>query len=75
MALVLLAGAWVLLFHADLVKSEPKEEEEAEVETDVPVKTGKIVKGTLHRYVTGFGVVAPAQARGGKPGRDQHDRI
>ena len=59
------AGAWILLFHADLIKPQHKEEE-AEPETDVAVRTVQIRRATLHRYTECYGTVMPAQRRNGK---------
>jgi membrane fusion protein (multidrug efflux system) len=41
--------------------------EEEEVFTDVGVHVGKIVRATLHRYVTAYGMVEPEPPEGGKP--------
>ena len=59
-------GAWVVLFHSEWVKSEHKEEEEAEPVTEVPVHVAKIGRATLHRYVECLGIVVPETRREGK---------
>jgi membrane fusion protein (multidrug efflux system) len=41
--------------------------EESEPATDVAVETGKVVKTTLHRYVSAYGTVETEPATGGKP--------
>jgi membrane fusion protein (multidrug efflux system) len=41
--------------------------EEEEIATDVGVHVGKIVRTTLHRYVTAYGTVEPEPPGGGKP--------
>ena len=41
--------------------------EEEGIVTDVGVHVGKIVRATLHRYVTAFGTVEPEPPGGGKP--------
>ena len=41
--------------------------EEEEVVTDVGVHVGKIVRATLHRYVTAYGTVEPEPPGGGRP--------
>jgi membrane fusion protein (multidrug efflux system) len=41
--------------------------EEPEFTTEVAVQTGKIVKTTLRRFVSAYGLVEPEPARGGKP--------
>jgi membrane fusion protein (multidrug efflux system) len=40
---------------------------EEEIVTDVGVHVGKIVRATLHRYVTAYGTVEPEPPGGGKP--------
>ena len=59
-------GTWVVLFHSEWVKSEHKEEEEAEPVTEVPVHVAKIGRATLHRYVECLGIVVPELRREGK---------
>jgi membrane fusion protein (multidrug efflux system) len=41
--------------------------EEEEIVTDVGVHVGKIVRATLHRYVTAYGTVEPEPPGGGRP--------
>ena len=41
--------------------------EEEGIVTDVGVHVGKIVRATLHRYVTAYGTVEPEPPSGGKP--------
>ncbi len=41
--------------------------EEEEVVTDVGVHVGKIVRATLHRYISAYGTVEPEPPGGGKP--------
>ncbi len=41
--------------------------EEPELATEVTVQTAKIVKTTLRRFVSAYGLVEPEPARGGKP--------
>ena len=41
--------------------------EEEEVVTDVGVHVGKVVRATLHRYVTAYGTVEPEPPGGGRP--------
>jgi len=64
--IALIGGAWVLRYHTDWLKPAAKEEKKETVEIEVPVKTAKIVKATLHRYVEGFGTVEPEPARAGR---------
>lgn len=60
-------AAWVVFFHADWIKPDPKPKEK-EPETDVAVRTVKITRATLHGYVDCIGLVAPEQRRaGGNP--------
>ncbi len=59
-------GAWVVLFHSEWLKSEHKEEEEAEPVTEVPVHVAKVGRATLHRYVECLGIVVPELRREGK---------
>ena len=59
--------AWVVLLHSDWIKPAPPPEEK-EAETDVAVRTVRIIRTTLHRYVECIGTVAPEQRRvGGNP--------
>jgi len=41
--------------------------DEPEIATEVAVRTGKILKTTLHRYVLAYGMVEPEPALDGKP--------
>ena len=63
--LVVLAAlaAAVLLFRV----LGPKGGEEEEIVADVGVHVGKIVRATLHRYVTAYGTVEPEPPGGGRP--------
>ncbi|MBP7706568.1 MAG: efflux RND transporter periplasmic adaptor subunit [Candidatus Aminicenantes bacterium] len=45
----------------------PKGGGEEEIATDVGVHVGKIVRATLHRYVTAYGTVEPEPPGGGRP--------
>jgi len=45
----------------------PKGGEEEEIATDVGVHVGKIVRTTLHRYVTAYGTVEPEPPGEGRP--------
>ena len=45
----------------------PKGGAEEEIVTDVGVHVGKIVRATLHRYVTAYGTVEPEPPGGGRP--------
>jgi len=40
--------------------------EEPELATEVAVHTGKVIKTTLHRFISAYGLVEPEAARGGK---------
>jgi membrane fusion protein (multidrug efflux system) len=64
---VLLGGGFVVVFHADWLKPAPGIEEEAQVETEVPVHVATIHRATLHRYVDGYGLVSSEPAHDGKP--------
>jgi membrane fusion protein (multidrug efflux system) len=59
-----LAAAAVLILIKGL---GPKAGEEEEVVTDVAVHVGKIIRATLHRYVTAYGTVGPEPPENGKP--------
>jgi membrane fusion protein (multidrug efflux system) len=63
----LVAGGWVVVFHGEWIRKAPEAEEEAKVDTEVPVHTAKIVRTTLRRYVDGYGTVVPEPAHDGKP--------
>lgn len=65
--LVLLGGIGVMTLRPDWLKPHEKAEEEKAVETDVPVKTAKVTRATLRRYVEGYGAVEPEPAMGGEP--------
>lgn len=67
LGLALLGGGWVTIFHAEWIKPHPKEEDEAKVESVVPVHVGKVKKLSFHRYVEGWGNVAAEPAQDGKP--------
>ena len=58
------AGAWVVFFHSEWIKPGPPPEE-AEPVTDVAVRTVKIGRATLHRYVECYGTINPALHRTG----------
>jgi len=45
----------------------PRSGEEEEIVTDVGVHVGKIVRATLHRYVTAYGTVEPEPPGDGRP--------
>jgi len=63
--LILLAAAAgaILLFKV----LGPKGGEDEEIVTDVGVHVGKIVRTTLHRYVTAYGTVEPEPPGNGRP--------
>jgi membrane fusion protein (multidrug efflux system) len=61
--IVLAAAAALLLFRV----FGPKGGEDEEIVTDVGVHVGRIVRATLHRYVTAYGTVEPEPPGGGKP--------
>ena len=62
---ILAVGAAAALI---LIKSlKPRAGEEEEVVTDVAVHVGKIVRTTLHRYVTAYGTVEPEPPGDGRP--------
>jgi membrane fusion protein (multidrug efflux system) len=67
LVVALLGGGWVVVFHGEWIRRAPEAEEDAKVETEVPVHTTKIVRATLRRYVDGYGTVAPDPAHDGKP--------
>ena len=67
LALALLGGGWVMVFHAEWIKPHPREEDEAPVETVVPVHIGKVTRLSFHHYVEGWGNVAAEPAQDGKP--------
>lgn len=67
LGLALLGGGWVTLFHAEWIKPHPQDEDEAKVESVVPVHVGKVTKRGFHRYVEGWGNVAAEPAQDGKP--------
>src|SRR5690349_14414093 len=67
LGLALLGGGWVTIFHAEWIKPHPAEEDEAKVESVVPVHVGKVKKLSFHRYVEGWGNVAAEPAQDGKP--------
>jgi len=67
LGLALLGGGWVTIFHAEWIKPHPKEEDDAKVETVVPVHVDKVKKLSFHRYVEGWGNVAAEPAQDGKP--------
>jgi membrane fusion protein, multidrug efflux system len=62
----LAGGVWVLRFHPDWLKPPVEAEAEEKIETEVPVRTAKVVKTTLRRFVEGAGIVEPEPARGGR---------
>jgi membrane fusion protein, multidrug efflux system len=64
----LLGGGWVTIVHPAWIKPHPKEEDEdAKVESVVPVHVGKVTRRSFHRYVEGWGNVAAEPAQDGKP--------
>jgi multidrug efflux pump subunit AcrA (membrane-fusion protein) len=49
------------------VPEEPAEDEDPDnTKNEIPIHTGRVTVATLHRYVEGFGVVAPRPARRGE---------
>jgi membrane fusion protein (multidrug efflux system) len=61
-------GGWMLVRHPDWLKGAPDEDEDAaEVMAEVPVKLGKVARGTIRRYVEGFGTIEAEPAQPGKP--------
>ncbi|HVR87144.1 MAG TPA: efflux RND transporter periplasmic adaptor subunit [Planctomycetota bacterium] len=61
-------GGWTLVRHQEWVKGAPDDDEDAaEVMAEVPVRLGKITRGTIRRYVEGFGTVEAEPAQPGKP--------
>src|SRR5437867_3233470 len=65
--LAVAGGIYVLVRHPDWLKGGAHEDAEKEPETEVPVKTAKVERASLHRYVEGFGIVEPEPATAGKP--------
>jgi RND family efflux transporter MFP subunit len=65
--LVLLAGIGVMTLRPGWLKPREQAEDERAVETDVPVRTAKVTRATLRRYVEGYGAVEPEPAMAGKP--------
>ncbi len=63
--IVLAVAAAALIFINGVGRKSGAEEEE--VVTDVAVHVGKIVRATLHGYVTAYGTVEPEPAGNGKP--------
>src|SRR5690242_7458387 len=66
--LVLAGGAWVVMFHGDWLTPAAEKEDEKAPETEVPVKTAKVQRAALHRYVEAFGTVEPEPAGSRGPG-------
>jgi len=64
--IVLAAAALAVIILLRLVKPKAAEENE-EVVPDVAVHVGKIIRATLHRYITAYGTVEPEPAGDGKP--------
>lgn len=64
--LIVLCGLAWLGVHVFRSSEKPKEEEK-EPETEVAVKTTKLIRTTLHRAVSGFGLVEPQRATQDNP--------
>jgi membrane fusion protein (multidrug efflux system) len=64
--IVIAAAALAVIILLRLVKPKAAEENE-EVVPDVAVHVGKIIRATLHRYITAYGTVEPEPAADGKP--------
>jgi membrane fusion protein (multidrug efflux system) len=63
-------GLWLIMVAIlgySLWSSPAISTEEPELATEVAVQTGKVVKTTLRRFVSAYGLVEPEPARGGKP--------
>jgi membrane fusion protein (multidrug efflux system) len=67
LSLLLLGGGWVVVFHGDWIRRAPAAEEDEKVETEVPVRTAKVTRTRLRRFVDGYGTVVPAPAHDGRP--------
>ncbi len=59
---VVVVAALAVIIVLVLVVFKPKAGEEAEVEANMAVHTGRVVKMTLHRYVAAYGQVMPQPA-------------
>jgi RND family efflux transporter MFP subunit len=66
--LAVAAGVWVVVFHGDWLTPSAVHEEEKAPETEVPVKTARVERATLRRYVEGFGTVEPEPPGSSGPG-------
>jgi membrane fusion protein (multidrug efflux system) len=64
--MIVLTAALAVVIYLTLIKHGANEVKE-ETLTDVAVHVGKIIRTTLHRYVTGYGSVEPEPAADGKP--------
>jgi membrane fusion protein (multidrug efflux system) len=62
--IALVTGIIVLIVLLRLIG--PKRAEENEVGADMAVHVGKIIRATLHRFVTAYGTVGPEPARAGR---------
>jgi membrane fusion protein (multidrug efflux system) len=67
LAASLVVGGWVVVFHGEWIRRAPAAEEDEKVETEVPVRTAKVTRERLRRFVDGYGTVAPEPAREGRP--------
>jgi membrane fusion protein (multidrug efflux system) len=63
--LIIGASLLVVVISLTVIKVKTAEENE-EMDTDVAVHVGKVVRATLHRYVTAYGTVEPEPASDGK---------
>ena len=70
----ILAGAWIVFFHSEWIKPQPKPEA-ADPETNVAVHTVKISRATLHRYIECYGTVIPAPHRIGDKTQSSSARL
>ena len=63
--LAMVAAVLAVIISVTVIKSK-KAEEDVEMATAVAVHVGKIIRTTLHRYVTAYGKVEPEPASDGK---------
>ncbi len=64
--LIIVASLLVVVISVTVIKFKTAEEN-VEMGTDVAVHVGKVIRATLHRYVTAYGTVEPEPASDGKP--------
>jgi membrane fusion protein, multidrug efflux system len=50
-----------------VLRIRPTDDEDGEIQTNVPVHVDTIGRATLHRYVTAYGYVGPEPPRSGRP--------